>query len=163
LGAALQNGFGEPFWRTGLQNRSCGEQRRGIALGHSFGEQLWTIFRTSFEAASGSTIGILGSFFGTRLSVVALKNNFGQLWEIIFIIFFLINIYYFYIYIFIFNILIYFFKIIINISLFENFFILFYFLIKINYFIIIYKYFLSLILKNISCNKIFLYCIKYIL
>ena len=52
-GAALQNGFGETFWQTGLQNRSFRatalensfghnfvDQRRGTALGSSFREQL---------------------------------------------------------------------------------------------------------------------------
>ena len=55
-GAALQNGFGEPF----------GEQVcRIAALGHSFGEQLW-----------GTT---LGSSAGEQLWVAALWGNFGQL------------------------------------------------------------------------------------
>ena len=83
----MQNGFGESFWRTGLQNRSFratalghnfGEQRRGTALGNNFGEQLWTTFQISFEAASGNSIGILGSVFRTRLSVAILKSSFGE-------------------------------------------------------------------------------------
>jgi len=86
----LQNGFGQPFWRTGLQNRSFGAtalensfgaQLWGAAPGNSFGEQLWAAFRASFEAALGSSFGILVNFFGTRLSVATLKSSFGeQLW-----------------------------------------------------------------------------------
>ena len=43
-GAALQNSFVEPFWRTGLQNRSFG----ATALEHSFGAQLWGAPGNSF-------------------------------------------------------------------------------------------------------------------
>jgi len=52
----LRNSFGEPFWRTGLQNssfgaialeNSFGAQLWGAAPGISFGEQLWTTFWTS--------------------------------------------------------------------------------------------------------------------
>jgi hypothetical protein len=66
---ALGSRFGEQVCRI-LQNpsfgaaaleNSFGEQRRGTALGSSFGEQLWTAFRTSFEAASGNNIGVLGN------------------------------------------------------------------------------------------------------
>jgi len=68
------------FGATAL-GHNFGEQRRGTALGSSFGEQLWTAFRTSFEAASGNNIGVWGSVFGTRLSVLTLKSSFGeQLW-----------------------------------------------------------------------------------
>jgi len=84
----LQNSFGEPFWGIGLKNRSFGaialdssfgEQLLVATLGRSFreplcrmgssfGEQLWTAFRTSFEAASGSSF-----------SVATLKSSFGEL------------------------------------------------------------------------------------
>ena len=69
--------LGQQLWRTAL-GHNFGEQRRGTALGSSFGEQLRTAFRTSFEAASGINIGILGSVFGTRLSVATLKSSFGE-------------------------------------------------------------------------------------
>jgi len=73
----LQN---RSFRATALEN-SFGAQLWGAAPGNNFGEQLWTAFRTSFEAAAGNNIGILGSVFGTRLSVEILKNSFGeQLW-----------------------------------------------------------------------------------
>ena len=91
----LDSSFREPLCRMALGSR-FGEQVCRIpalrqqlwrtALGHNFlgscaGEQLWTAFRTSFEAASGSSFGILGSFFWTRLSVATLKSSFGeQLW-----------------------------------------------------------------------------------
>jgi hypothetical protein len=55
----LENRFGEPDSRFGA-----------TTLQRCFGEQLW-------EAASGSNIGILGSVFGTRLSVKILKSSFG--------------------------------------------------------------------------------------
>ena len=74
--------LGQQLWRTDL-GHNFGEQRRGTALGSSLwvaalGEQLWTAFRTSFEAASGNNIGVLGSVFGTRLSVKILKSSFGE-------------------------------------------------------------------------------------
>ena len=53
-----------------------GEQRRGTALGSSFGEQLWTAFRTSFEAASGNNMS-----FGEHFWDAAFGSNFEeQLW-----------------------------------------------------------------------------------
>jgi len=75
---ALGSRFGE-LGATALEN-SFGAQLWG-APGNSFGEQLWAAFRTSFEAASGSSFGVLRSFFGTRLSAAILKSSFGeQLW-----------------------------------------------------------------------------------
>ena len=72
--------LGQQLWRTAL-GRKFGGQRWGTALGSSFGDQLWTAFLTSIEAASGSSFGVLGGFFGTRLSVATLKSSFGeQLW-----------------------------------------------------------------------------------
>ena len=68
--------LGQQLWRTALGHNFV-EQRRGTALGRSFGEQLWTTFRCSFEVALGNSIGILGSIFRTRLSVVTLKNSYG--------------------------------------------------------------------------------------
>ena len=106
----MQNGFGEPFWQTGLQNRSFG----ATALENSFGAQLWgaslslgssfgqlsgpalrqvrgsfgqlsgPAFWTSFEAAYevfGNSFEVFGGFFGTRLAVATLRSSFGgQLW-----------------------------------------------------------------------------------
>jgi len=69
--------LGQQLWRTTL-GHNFGEQSQGTALGSSFVEQLWTAFRTTFEAASGNSIGILGSVFGRRLSVAILKSNFGK-------------------------------------------------------------------------------------
>ena len=69
--------LGQQLWRTAL-GYNFGEQRRGTALGSNFGEQLWTTFQISFEAASGNSIGILGSVFRTRLSVAILKSSFGE-------------------------------------------------------------------------------------
>jgi len=72
--------LGQQLWRTALGRKFEG-QRWGTALGSSFGDQLWTAFLTSIEAASGSSFGVLGGFFGTRLSVATLKSSFGeQLW-----------------------------------------------------------------------------------
>ena len=69
--------LGQQLWKTAL-GHNLGEQRRGTALGSSFGEQLWTAFQTSFEAASGNSIGVLGSVFRMRLSVGTLKRSFGE-------------------------------------------------------------------------------------
>jgi len=55
--------LGRQLWRTAL-GHNFGEQRRGTALASSFGEQRWAAFRTSFEAASGSSFGVLGAAFG---------------------------------------------------------------------------------------------------
>ena len=57
---------------------SLGAQLWGAAPGSSFGEQLWTAFQASFEAASRS-VGVLGSIFATRLSVTTLKSCGQQL------------------------------------------------------------------------------------
>ena len=75
----MQNGFGETFWQTGLQNRSFGatalEKALGTTLGTSpdiAGEQLW-----------GAA---LGSSFEEQLCTAALKNgSFGEhLWGVAF-------------------------------------------------------------------------------
>ena len=69
------------FAESQLWGNSFGEQLWGTtSWGAAPGEQPWTAFRTSFEAASGSSFGVLGSFFWTRLSAT-LKSSFGeQLW-----------------------------------------------------------------------------------
>ena len=56
--AALQHGFGEPFWQTGLQNRSFGEQ----LWGNSFGEQ-----RRGIALGSCFRVWVLRTFFGMRV------------------------------------------------------------------------------------------------
>ena len=46
---------------------------------NNFGEQLSVAaFGSSFQTASGNNFGVLGSFFGTRLSVATLKSSFGE-------------------------------------------------------------------------------------
>jgi len=76
-GAAFGSRFAEWLWGAVLANRfaesqlwgnSFGEQLWGTALGSIcvFGEQLWTAFWTSFEAASGNS------------SVAGKNNSFGE-------------------------------------------------------------------------------------
>ena len=73
--------LGQQLWRTAL-GHNFGEQRRGTALGSSFGEQLGQLFGPALRQLQVLiNIGILGSVFGTRLSVATLKSSFGeQLW-----------------------------------------------------------------------------------
>ena len=87
LAATLGRSFRQPLCRMALvkrfaelQNRSFGAIALGSRAGKQLcaGKQLWTAFRTSFEAALGSSFGVLGSFFGTRLSVATLKSSFGE-------------------------------------------------------------------------------------
>ena len=90
LVATLGRSFWEPLCRMALGSRfgeqvcripALGQQLWRTALGHNFlgscaGDQLWTAFRTSFEAASGSSFGVLGTFFW-----MAFGSNFEeQLW-----------------------------------------------------------------------------------
>ena len=97
----MQNGFGEPFWRTGLQNRRLGQQLWRGVLGSSFGKQLWgTALGSSFGNLSGTTLrkncfeeqqlweqlsgaalqlpgAAFSSNFREQLSGAALQNSFG--------------------------------------------------------------------------------------
>ena len=69
--------LGQQLWRTAL-GHNFGEQRRGTALGSSFGQLFGPALR---QLQLLINIGILGSVFGTRLSVATLKSSFGeQLW-----------------------------------------------------------------------------------
>ena len=80
-GAALQNGFGEPFWRTGLQNRSFG----ATALENSFGAQLWgasVSLGSSFGQLSGPALRQLRGTAQLLGRTTALESSFRkQLWE----------------------------------------------------------------------------------
>jgi hypothetical protein len=60
------------FAESQLWGNSFGKELWGTTLGSSGGEQLWTTFRTSFEAASGSLE--QRQFWGG-----VLENNFEKL------------------------------------------------------------------------------------
>ena len=68
-GAALQNGFGETFWQTGLQNRSF-----GAALGRSFEEQLCTAALKNFSSGEH----LCERNFGEQLLAATLGTAFGS-------------------------------------------------------------------------------------
>ena len=97
--AALGSGFGQLSGpalrqlRAGVLGSFFGTRLSvatlwGTTLGSSAGEQLWlAALGSGFGQLSGPALrqlraGVLGSFFGTRLSVATLKSSFGeQLWR----------------------------------------------------------------------------------